>query len=156
MFVQERSVDPARADAIDPNAILCKLHRRALGQMDNPCLGDTVDQRSSLAEDAGNRGRRNDRTASVLAHVRNRVLDAEEHCAEQHREGAIPVVSAYLFQWSQRPCDSRVIVNDVKAAEFVNRPLDRRLDFGFTFDAGFLEDRAAALLSAITYRGFAS
>src|SRR5579864_4613477 len=84
------------------------------------------------------------------------MLDAEEDRAQQYREGAIPVLGRDLLQRADRAAESRVVVHDIEAAEFLDRAIDGALDVLLAGDVGELEDRVAAVLLAIAHRGVAA
>jgi hypothetical protein len=105
------------------------------------------------AADSGNRSGRDDRAAASLAHLGNRVLDSEEHRAQQNRKSAVPVFGTGLLERADCAAETRVVIDDIEASEFLDRARDRAFDVPFAGNVGELEDRAAAVLLAIADRG---
>src|SRR5208337_523315 len=94
--------------------------------------------------------------AANFAHLGRRMLHPEEYAAQQYILALVPILDGDLFERSDCPADSGVVVNDVEAPELLDRACDERLDFSFGGDVGFLKDRATGVLFAIANRGFAA
>src|SRR5208282_241554 len=82
------------------------------------------------------------------------MLDPQEDGTQQHGEAFVPVFDADLLQRSDRAADAGVVVDDIEAAEFLDRARNQCFDFGFARDIGFLKDGAASALFAIAHRAF--
>jgi len=69
------------------------------------------------------------------------MLHPKENAAQQNRERLVPVFDRDVFERSGRAAEAGVIVDDVEAAEFLERAIDEGFHIRLGRDVGFLEDR---------------
>src|SRR5208282_4027370 len=154
--MEDRRVDAAGADAVDANLVLRELERCRARQVDDAGFRRAVGVQPVEAADTRDRRRGDNRAAANFAHLGRRMLHPEEYAAQQYILALVPILDGDLFERSDCPADSGVVVNDVEAPELLDRACDERLDFSFGGDVGFLKDRATGVLFAIANRGFAT
>src|SRR6266851_980765 len=114
-----------------------------MGEVDNTRFSGAVNRGAKASLHPGDRSGRNDRAASRLAHLGNRILDAEEYAAQENRMGAVPTFGGDRLQRTNRPDQAGVIEGDVETAEFADRAPDQRFDVCLSYDVSPLEDSAA-------------
>ena len=73
------------------------------------------------------------------------VLEAQEHAADQDREGVVPVVDAEVLERADRATDAGVVEDAVDPAELRRRESDHGLHVGLLGDVGHDEADALAM-----------
>jgi hypothetical protein len=93
------------------------------------------------AAQSGDRGSRNDGTASGLTHLVHSVLDAEEYGSQQDREAAVPVFGAGLLDRPDRADQTCIVIDDVEVSKFLDRPINGALGVLLAGYVGELDTR---------------
>src|SRR5215467_2601748 len=147
----DRGIDTAGTDAIDADAILAQFDRCAIGEVDYTRLGGAVDRRAKASLHPRHRSGGDDRAASRLTHLGNRILDAEENSAQENRVCAVPTFGGYLLERADCSDQAGVVEGYIEAPEFADRARNQRLDVGLDRDVDLLENGAASILLALTH-----
>ena len=125
--VAHRRIDAAGTDRVDADALGRDVERGALGQSDHAMLGRMIGGASGQADETAERRAVHDRTAVLLLHLDEFMLEEGPDAAQVDGIHAVIAFAGLLGQRAHRAEDTGIVIRHVQAPELGDGERDRRL-----------------------------
>src|SRR6516165_1976582 len=144
--LDHRSAYYTRAYAVDPNVFLCVFERGRPCESDHTVLGGDIGRGTAEAQQAGNRGGVNDRTATLLEHLWNLIFHTQPYGFQIDRNDAIEIFLGALDCVAELALDARIVESAIQPPIVLDRLADNHFDLRGERHIGCDTTRLAACL----------
>src|ERR1035441_5320635 len=144
VLAQHRGVGDPGTDTVASDAVAGVVQGDGAGQLQHGALGGGINGGAALAHETADRSEVDHVTTPVLAQMRERMFEGEEHGFDVHAYHAVPLFRAVVMEHADVN-DAGVVDQDLETAEGGDGLGDRGAYLLFPRDVATDEDRFAAL-----------